>query len=85
MKLKMERREGLTFLAKRQGRELEPHEGYLRGNDGSWRICDEDGYGVITVLFQGKAKRGQAYDAPDPVGQAMAFRIIELWNANEEK
>jgi hypothetical protein len=84
MKLKMERHNGAEKLAKLVGVPLAPHDGYLRENNGDWIICTEDGVGIIRVAFQGTAKRGEGYKSPDPVGQAMANRIIDLWNAAEQ-
>ena len=69
-------------LARLQGKTLDPHEGYFRENDGSWIITygdpddmESDCGQVCRVTFQGKAKRGEAWQAPDPVGQATA-RLI---------
>ena len=79
--LTMERRETTIQLAQLEGRELEPHEGFNRSNSGGWIITDADGYGIIEVRFQGKAKRGKEYDAPDPDGQELARAIVESMNA----
>jgi hypothetical protein len=70
-------------FARLKGETLEPHEGYYRTNSGAWIVTanetDEDGYQVggpvAEVTFKGTAKRGEAYKAPDPVGQANA-RLI---------
>jgi hypothetical protein len=56
------------------------HEGYPRENDGSWIIRDSAGLGVIVVRFQGKAKRGQGWNAPDPEGMKLARMIVEAVN-----
>jgi hypothetical protein len=57
------------------------HEGYPRENDGSWIIKDADGNGIITVRFRGTAKRGQAWNAPDPEGMATARLIVAAVNS----
>jgi hypothetical protein len=72
-------------FARLKGETLEPHEGYYRTNSGAWIVTasetDEDGYQVggpiAEVMFKGKAKRGEAYKAPDPEGQANARLIAE--------
>lgn len=72
-------------MAALKGEPLEPHEGFRRDNQGGWIINSADERGVmITVSFQGKAKRGQAWNAPDPVGQAIASEIVHLWNERKE-
>jgi hypothetical protein len=70
-------------FARLQGKELLPHEGYYRTNSGAWIVTctqtDEEGFQVgspvCEVTFKGSAKRGEAYKAPDPEGQANA-RLI---------
>lgn len=57
---------------------------YGRENNGDWILMIGDGdserrFG--TVSFQGKAKRGQAWCAPDPAGLAAARLICDLWNS----
>lgn len=83
MKLKLERNDATVELARLQGRELEDHEGYPRDNNGDWVILWEDGGRMGTVCFMGKAKRGEAYRAPDPEGLAIARRLVSLWNQQE--
>jgi hypothetical protein len=61
------------------GKPLEPHEGYMRDNDGSWKVSSPDGP-VLSVAFRGKAKRGEAWNAPDPEGQAIAFEVVRRYN-----
>lgn len=51
------------------------HEKYSRENDGNWIVVDADGQRVATARFQGTAKRGQGYNAPDPDGMANACLI----------
>lgn len=82
--LKFERQDVYEEHAKLTGKALEAHEGYFRENDGSWVIADKDGNGIITVRFQGKAKRGQAWNAPDPEGQALARNIVKCVNAHDK-
>lgn len=71
--------DGYDALHKLKGTTPEPHEGYFRTNDGSWAVGwkgdDGDGGRIALVDFKGKAKRGEAYCAPDPEGQANA-RLI---------
>ena len=78
--LKFERNEGFEEQMKILKRPYGEHEGYPRENDGSWIITDADGIGVIVVRFQGKAKRGQGWNAPDPIGQKMARMIVKAIN-----
>lgn len=59
-------------LHRLRGTTQAPHEGYFRDNDGAWRIADRNGRGVAAFGFRGEAKRGQAYNTPDPEGQANA-------------
>ena len=69
--------------AKLLGKTIADHEGYPRDNDGAWILTDESGNRAVTVAFRGKAKRGQAWNSPDPEGQAMANRIVESFNQYE--
>lgn len=62
-------------IASLRGKTLEPHEGYLRHNNGDWIITDATGRGIGCANFQSEAKRGTAHLAPDPVGQ-MVGRIM---------
>jgi hypothetical protein len=72
-------------FARLQGKELLPHEGYYRTNSGAWIVTctqtDEEGFQVgspvCEVTFKGSAKRGEAYKAPDPEGQANARLIAK--------
>ena len=50
------------------------HERFFRYNDGGFAISTEN-QNVAQVTFKARAKRGQAYCAPDPVGLANA-RLI---------
>ena len=77
--------------AKLFGTELPEHEGYSRENNGDWIVTADDKYGmgvrVASAAFRGKAKRGSAWNAPDPEGQATARLISaapELLEALEE-
>ena len=81
---KFERQEIYAQHAKMTGKQLEDHEGYFRENDGSWVIADADGNGIITIRFQGNAKRGQAWNAPDPEGQANAAFIVTACNCHDD-
>ena len=80
-----ERNEGFEEQMKILNRPYAEHEGYPRENDGSWIIRDFNGDGIITVRFQGKAKRGQAWNAPDPEGMRVARLIVEAVNAFDTK
>lgn len=79
--LSFERNENFEKQMKFLKREYGEHEGYARENDGTWIIRDADGYGVIRVAFQGKAKRGQGWNAPDPEGMKIARMIVSAVNA----
>lgn len=72
---KFERMQGFDDLHKLKGTLPEPHEGYFRHNDGSFVVTTEYGGPVAAVTFKGKAKRGQAWNAPDAEGMANA-RLI---------
>ena len=58
-----------------------------QANDGSFTIMlrygpdSDDVKPLCAVSFHGAAKRGQAWQTPDPEGEANARRIVELWNA----
>ena len=65
------RMEGFDALHKLRGTKPEEHEGYFRTNDGSWAISNPDGR-ICLADFKGKAKRGEAWKAPDPEGMADA-------------
>lgn len=78
--LKFERNEGFEEQMRVLNRSYLEHEGYARNNDGSWIIRDADGYGVITVHFQGEAKRGKGWCAPDPEGMKLARMIVDAVN-----
>lgn len=73
----------MVELAQLQGKELEEHEGYFRGNDGSWSITAEDAH-ICKVSFHGNAKRGQMHLAPDPEGMANAQLIVTAVNTYEQ-
>ena len=56
---------------------------YGRDNNGDWILMIGEGdnkrrFGAVS--FQGKAKRGQAYNAPDPEGFAAAQLVCRMWN-----
>ncbi len=60
------------------------HEQYARGNDGSWGVFtspDDAGefHKIADACFRGKAKRGEAYRAPDPEGFANARLIAKAY------
>ena len=78
--LSFERNEGYEEQMKILKRPYGEHEGYPRENDGSWIIRDAHGDGIITVRFQGQAKRGQTWNAPDPEGMAIARLIVAAVN-----
>jgi hypothetical protein len=82
-------------FARLKGETLAEHEGFFRANSGAWIVTasqtDEDGYQVggpiCEVTFKGTAKRGEAYRAPDPEGQANAALIAaapELYEALDD-
>ena len=79
--LRFERNKGFVELMKILKRAYGEHDGYPRENDGTWIILDAEGVGVIRVAFQGTAKRGQGWNAPDPEGMAMARMIVDAVNA----
>jgi hypothetical protein len=62
-------------FAKLTGNPLQPHDGFFRGNDGSWSVFDAEGKGLARVVFRGEAKHGKEYGSPDPEGQANACLI----------
>lgn len=66
--------------AKILGKPLEAHIGYMRENDGSWIISDSSGMRFAIVPFCGKAKRGEAWNAPDPEGMEHAEFIVRAVN-----
>jgi hypothetical protein len=78
--LSFERIEGFEEQMKTLKRPYAEHQGYARDNNGDWIICDADGYGVIVVRFQGEAKRGKGYAAPDPEGMLLARLIVKAVN-----
>lgn len=86
---KFERMESAEEFAKLKGETLAEHEGYYRDNNGDWIVTfadpdDEIGGRVAAVTFKGKAKRGETYRAPDPIGMARARLIAaapELYSA----
>ena len=83
-----ERQEIYEQSAKLTGKSLAEHEGFFRDNDGAWAIVGPDESGRVAVAtFKGKAKRGAAWNAPDPEGQANARLIAaapELYAALEK-
>jgi hypothetical protein len=62
-------------------RPLADHEGYFRDNDGSWIIQDSEGNRIAAAIFKGKAKRGEAWNAPDPDGKSNVELIVRAVNA----
>ena len=82
--LSFERNEGFEEQMKILKREYAEHDGYTRENNGDWIIRDADGYGVIVVRFQGEAKRGKGYSAPDPEGMTIARMIVSALNFTQE-
>lgn len=78
--LKFERNRGFEEQMKVLKRPYGDHDGYPRENDGTWIITDAEGVGVIRVAFQGKAKRGQGWQAPDPEGMKLAHMIVDAVN-----
>lgn len=82
--MELNRDENAVKLAKLDQRTLEPHDGFSRGNDGNWilPIKDESGevVGTAQIFFLGKAKRGQAYCAPDLEGQRIANEVLKQFN-----
>ena len=75
-----DRMESAVEFAALKGETLAEHEGYYRDNNGDWIITKRDadeefGGRIATATFKGKAKRGETYKAPDPIGQANA-RLI---------
>jgi hypothetical protein len=79
----LNRMDSAVEFAALKGETLAEHEGYYRANSGAWIVTavqtDEEGFQVggpiCEVSFKGEAKRGEAYKAPDPEGQANA-RLI---------
>ena len=71
--------EGITEAQRARWDEILKEMGRpFRHNDGSFNIVageGDDRKPVATATFQGKAKRGQAYSAPDPEGLANAQLI----------
>jgi hypothetical protein len=54
-----------------------------RENNGDWIILigeGDDRRRFGTIAMQAKAKRGDGWKTPDPAGEAMARRLVELWN-----
>ncbi len=86
---RFERLASAIEYAELTGKTLEDHDGYFRTNGGDWivsRVDDdgETGGQICEVAFRGKAKRGEAYKAPDPEGMANAHLIAaapELYEA----
>jgi hypothetical protein len=72
--------EDYDALHKLKGTTPQEHEGYFRENNGSWTVTDEYGSPVARICFRGKAKRGEAWNAPDPEGQANAGFIVKAVN-----
>lgn len=70
-------------MAKLEKRELAPHEGYFRDNDGTW-IAWDNREGNVRVSFRGNAKRGQGWNAPDPKGQQIMREIVRAVNSHSE-
>lgn len=71
---KFQRMDSYEQMAALQGKPLAEHEGFFRTNGGDWSVGTDEGP-VAQAIFKGKAKRGQAWCAPDPEGQANA-RLI---------
>jgi hypothetical protein len=80
--LRFERNRGFEEQMKILKRPYAEHDGYPRENDGTWIILDADGVGVVRVAFQGEAKRGQGWCAPDPEGMAFCRLIVEAVNGH---
>lgn len=82
--MELTRQEAAIKLAALDGRTLEPHDGFSRGNDGNWILPIRDGEGEVVgtaqIFFLGKAKKGAAYCAPDPEGQRIANEILAQFN-----
>lgn len=81
---KFERLDGVEEQYRILKKELLEHDGYFRHNDGSWVINSAEGYPIASVNFKGTAKRGQAWHAPDPEGQANARHIVLAVNCHDE-
>ena len=79
-KLRFQRQEIYTENAKILGKELGEHEGYFRDNNGDWIIGDSEGNRFCVVAFQGTAKRGEKWNAPDPLGMERARLIVRAVN-----
>src|SRR5687768_12240135 len=72
---RFERMESAEEFAALKGETLEEHEGYYRDNNGDWIVTfrdpeDDMGGRIAAVSFKGKAKRGETWRAPDPIGMA---------------
>jgi hypothetical protein len=83
--LKFQRQGIYEEHARLTGKVLAPHEGYIRENNGDWIISDADGERIASVAFKGKARRGETWNAPDPVGQATAELIVKAVNEYVER
>ena len=81
-KLKFERMESSVEMAALKKVPLAEHEGYFRDNNGDWIISSKEGR-IASVSFQGKAKRGETYCAPDPIGKARAEYIVAAVNSHD--
>jgi hypothetical protein len=81
--LRFERQEIYVESAALTGKELLPHEGYFRDNDGSWSIISATGDRALTVPFTGTAKRNERWNAPDPKAQEFARLIVTAVNHHE--
>lgn len=81
---KFERSDITIRLAALDKRELAPHEGFNRENDGSWMISirdeNDEVVGRVTVDYKGTAKKKDAWNSADPEGQAIAFALVEQIN-----
>lgn len=82
-KLRFEPQDIYVESAKLRGKPMEPFEEYFRDNNGDWIVGIVDGGRFCAVTFQGKAKRGQTYNAPDPEGFENAQRLTLAWNAHD--
>lgn len=82
--MQMNRSEATERLAKLDGRELQPHEGFNRSNEGNWVIPikneNDEVVASVEVFYLGAAKKRAAFESPDPEGQAIAQQIASQFN-----
>ena len=81
---KFERSEVSAALAALEKRELTPHEGFNRTNDGGWLIAIKDPsgetVGTLEVFRRAEGSKRSAYMMPDHEGQAIAFALAAQIN-----